>query len=64
MSPFLITQKIGIVQQLEVENASVRWHLGEGRNSESRYVLAVEIVYIGICVSAALNEATIERTRP
>jgi hypothetical protein len=31
----LITQKIGTAKQLEVENASVRWHLGKGCNPKS-----------------------------
>jgi hypothetical protein len=53
----LITQILaGIVQHLEVGNTVVRWHLGKGCNPKSRKDLAVELVRIGICVSAALGD--------
>lgn len=56
-----ITQKNGIVQQLEVENAPVRWHLGKGCNPKSRKNLAVEVVHIGICVRACRTERSEDR---
>jgi hypothetical protein len=60
--------KIGIVQQLESRECicTVCWNLGKGCNPKSRKNLAVSCQRrsydIGICVSAALGEATIERS--
>lgn len=44
--------KIGIVRQLEVENASARWHLGKGCNPKSKQKLTFEVVlywYLNEC---------------
>jgi hypothetical protein len=66
LTSLLITQKLALYNNWESRMHLYvgTWAKGVILNQEKNWLSAVNVVHISICVSAALGEATIERTGP